>query len=86
MAGDVGRAIFPGAALVLHQDQGEEPSPTVKEARADLARLRSAAGQSVRTLRAEIRERVDWKAQFRSRPALYLTLAFVVGFLLGNRR
>ncbi len=62
----------------------------VEEARArlQLARQRTRGSLIVlkRELKRELAERTDWHTWYEARPALFLTAAFVTGFLLARRR
>ncbi len=54
------------------------------KARLDTARMRTR--HSVRELKREVIEQVDWRRQFRARPAPFLVGAFFLGFLLARNR
>lgn len=71
-------------------DEPVKQEPELERLRADLAAARSRTRATFQALAVEAREEVtewgDWRNAFRARPALFLGVAFLGGFLRGSRR
>jgi hypothetical protein len=66
------------------QPKAEPRSPAAL--RAEIERTRSELVTSVSALREEVAQATDWRAWVRKRPLLCVGAAFMVGFLIGQRR
>jgi hypothetical protein len=56
------------------------------QVRAEIARARQQIATSIVELRREVAQSADWRAWVRRNPMLFLSGAFVLGFVLGSRR
>lgn len=71
----------------VHSGKEAPPrSPELARAEADIERTRERVATSVMALREQVARQVDWREWVRSRPGTFLAGAFVVGFILGQRR
>jgi hypothetical protein len=61
-------------------------SPELARVEADIERTRERVATSVMALREEVARQTDWREWVRRRPGAFLAGAFVVGFMLGQRR
>jgi hypothetical protein len=75
--------VSPETGLVVHVPTADQ---RVNDARARLTLARQRTRGTLTVLQHELVERADWHTWFRARPGLFLTTAFVVGFLLAKRR
>jgi hypothetical protein len=66
--------------------RGDARMLTPEEARAEIARAREQITSSMVALRREVSLRTDWRLWVREHPGTSLLGAFMLGFLLGNRR
>jgi hypothetical protein len=64
----------------------DERDPELAQAEADVARTRERVAMSVMALRDEMARRADWREWVRSKPAVFITGALVLGFIWGYRR
>lgn len=70
-------------SLVVHAPSADQ---RVEDARARLTLARQRTRGTLIALRREVSERTDWHTWFRARPGLFLSAAFLTGFLLAKRR
>lgn len=54
--------------------------------RAEIERTRAELATSVTALREQVTQATDWREWVRKRPLLTVGAAFMIGFLLGQRR
>jgi ElaB/YqjD/DUF883 family membrane-anchored ribosome-binding protein len=66
------------------QPKAEPRSPAAL--RAEIERTRAELATSVTELREQVSQAADWREWVRKRPVLTLGTAFMIGFLLGQRR
>jgi len=66
------------------QPKAEPRSPAAL--RAEIERTRAELATSVTELREQVTQVTDWREWVRKRPLLTLGAAFMIGFLLGQRR
>jgi hypothetical protein len=66
------------------QPKSEPRSPAAL--RAEIERTRAELATSVTELREQVTQATDWREWVRKRPLLTLGAAFMIGFLLGQRR
>jgi hypothetical protein len=59
---------------------------TPEEVRAEIERTRSQLALTAQALRSEVEIRLDWREWVRRKPWAMVAGAFMVGFVLGNRR
>lgn len=69
--------------LTVHTNPAEQ---RVADARLRLMLSRINASGAASSLRAELKENIQWRTWFRRDPGLFLGLAFAVGFLAAHRR
>lgn len=66
------------------------PADPVSEVRTRLELARSRTRHALTDLRqelkSELKSKADWQVWYRSNPEVFLGVAFLVGFLYGNRR
>lgn len=66
------------------QSKAEPRSPAAL--RAEIERTRAELATSVTELREQVSLAADWREWVRKRPLLTLGAAFMIGFMLGQRR
>jgi ElaB/YqjD/DUF883 family membrane-anchored ribosome-binding protein len=66
------------------QSKAEPRTPAA--VRAEIERTRAELATSVSALRREVAHVTDWREWVRKRPLLCVGAAFMIGFLLGQRR
>jgi ElaB/YqjD/DUF883 family membrane-anchored ribosome-binding protein len=66
------------------QSKSEPRNPAAL--RAEIERTRAELATSVTELREQVTQAADWREWVRKRPLLTLGAAFMLGFLLGQRR
>lgn len=66
------------------QPKTEPRSPAAL--RAEIERTRAELATSVTALREEVAHATDWRSWVARRPYVCVGAAFMIGFMLGNRR
>jgi ElaB/YqjD/DUF883 family membrane-anchored ribosome-binding protein len=66
------------------QPKAEPRTPAA--VRAEIERTRAELATSVTALREQVSQAADWREWVRKRPLLTIGAAFMIGFLLGQRR
>ncbi|MDY7225144.1 DUF3618 domain-containing protein [Hyalangium rubrum] len=66
------------------QPKAEPRTPAA--VRAEIERTRAELATSVSALRHEVAQATDWRAWVHKRPLLCVSAAFMVGFLIAQRR
>ncbi len=66
------------------QPKAEPRTPAA--VRAEIERTRAELATSVTALREQVSQAADWREWVRKRPLIAVGAAFMIGFLLGQRR
>lgn len=67
-----------------HENGIEDSRVTAARLRLSLARQNTCASMTI--LRQELPEQIRWQTWYRVSPELFLTAAFLIGFILAKRR